>query len=899
MNPGRVRIFYPADPAGVVPGGIDTFIRGIIKWAPPELAFSLVGMTTDSAARPVGRWTRCQIGAREYKFFPVVAVADAGQRGWLPLSLRFTLGAWRYRRQIKSGFDVFDFHRPEPGLLYLNDLRPKNEYFHQDPKTIVASASDNLWRRLPAGYERLEALAVQQLASAWCVRESGVETLRLRYPALADKVRFLPTWVDADVFHPADPANRIATREQLAQQFGVSAAARWVVFVGRLDTQKNPGLLVDAFANVIGRGRDAVLLLVGDGVLRRELKRQVHDAGLDDRVRFLGLRPQAGIARLLQAADLLALSSAYEGMPMALLEALGCGTPAITTDVGEVRRVVQSGSNGVVVAEHGVQAYADGLAHALVGAPAWREAALAAVAQYQPAQVLAPVYEHYLQLAQVPARLRQTAALQEQSATRASRLQDPVIGVPIDVKRGGAVVAQVMHWARDFESRGVCFCNAHSAVLATRDESPRLALLSADLVLADGAPVAWTLRRTGHTRQNRVDGPGTMWRVCVAARASGVRVGLYGSTPDVLQALQAELQRRLPGLVVAFAHSPPFRKATPEEDAALCNEIKQSRVGVLLVGLGCPKQEHWMAQQRGVIPAVMLGVGAAFDFHAGTLARAPRWMRRCGLEWLHRLGTEPGRLGWRYLSSNSSFIMQSLRDGLRTMGRQRPAPVHPRSIHFEASTHRSGATGATMNRAVDQRAIDDLVARVDAEMPDRRPRIVGFLSSSRGEGTSTLARAYAQTNAEAMGRSVLLLNSGQPENNRPSVIEALRDGERITEALSKRSRGLTEASLGVGPQGEPRRSAAWNHLAQPELWRALRDSFDLVVVDMKAADESDAALKVAPLCDGVVVVLEAARTRAPVVTQLLQNLNSVHARVLGTVLNKRRFHLPARLYRWL
>jgi exopolysaccharide biosynthesis WecB/TagA/CpsF family protein len=907
MKPCKVRIFYPADPAGVVPGGIDTFIRGIIKWAPPELEFSLVGMTTDPRARPVGRWTRCMAGQRAYDFFPVTAVADAGQRGRLPLSLRYTSGAWKYKAEIDTGFDVFDFHRPEPSLLFLADSRPKNAYWHQDPTSIANKASDNLWRRLPSGYLRLEAKAAAQLSSAWCVRESGVQTLRQRYPALGERLRFLPTWVDPEVFHPAALEERLTLREKFADELDINPAARWIVFVGRLDTQKNPGLLLDAFARLGLEGAGApVLLLVGDGVLRSALEQQAAAAGITPRLRFMGLRPQAEIARLLQAADLFAMASAYEGMPMALLEALGCGTPAITTDVGEVRRVLRPGVNGMVVRSHDAQDFADELARALVGAPDWRQAALDAVADYQPAQVLAPVYQNYLSLGRGAARARRAAEEQAEDIGRARR-RDSVIGVPIDVMRGSKVVAQILRWARDRESRSVCFCNVHSAVLAVRDGNHRTALASADLVVPDGAPVAWTLRRKGHAKQDRVDGPGTMLKVCAAARDQGVKIGLFGSTHEVLTRLQNELERMFPGLRISYVHSPPFRQATPDEDARIFREVEAAGVGLLLVGLGCPKQERWMAERKGRIRAVMLGLGAAFDFHSGTVARAPAWMRSGGLEWLHRLASDPRRLAGRYLVSNSLFLAYSLRDALTS----RPAPAvdaaQPRPIRFEASSLRPARQAdparqeTTMSpaAALDPRAVDDLVARIDADMPAHRSRVVGFLASSSGEGTTTLAAAYARANAEAMGRSVLLLSTAQPPDDRLSVIEAIRDGQRITEALIKRGPSLTEACLGVGASGDARRNAAWNLLASAELWRALRDSFELVVVDMKAVDRSDAGLKVAPLCDGVVVVLEAARTRAPVVTQLLANLNAVHARVLGTVLNKRQFHLPARLYRWL
>ena len=673
----KVRIFYPADPAGVVPGGVDTFIRGLIKWAPTEIEFSLVGMTTDPQARPEGRWTVCRAGTRDYRFFPVVSVADAGTRGRVPLSLRFTAGAWKHRARLRGDFDVYDFHRPEPSLLYLDDPRPKNAFFHQDPKVIATTASDNLWRRLPAAYEQLEARAVNQLSSAWCVRDSGVITLRQRYPALGERVRFVPTWVDAEVFYPVAENRRRTLRASIAAEHELPIDAQWVSFVGRLDTQKNPGLLLEAFARAVtpgeqGPGVDAVLLLIGNGVLRPELEARVRALGLQKRVRFMGLQAQDTIARLLQAADLFALSSAYEGMPMALLEALGCGTPAVVTDVGEVKRVVQDGVNGIVVDRHDVPAFAAALVRGLLAAPLWRTKAVQAVADYQPAKVLAPVYENYLALGRGPATMRQ-AVRRPAAHGLLARTRDTVIGQSVDVLSSAEVTAQLVQWAKAGESRTVCFCNVHSAVTATRSESHRLALRGADMVVPDGAPVAWTLRLKGHLQQDRVDGPGTMWRACAAALESGIKVGLFGARPEVLELLIEALRRDFPGLQLAYCHSPPFRDATPAEDESIVAEIAQSGVGLLFVGLGCPKQERWLGHHRGRIPAVMLGLGAAFDFHAGTVSRAPPWMRSSGLEWLHRLSSDPRRLWWRYASTNSMFVLRSLRDWLRqTTGRQRP-----------------------------------------------------------------------------------------------------------------------------------------------------------------------------------------------------------------------------------
>src|SRR5687768_10758611 len=142
MSTIRVRTFYPADPAGVVPGGIDTFIRGIIKWSPDDIEFSLIGITTDPVLRPVARWTRCRAGSREFDFFPVVQVVASGNHPRIPLSLRYTLATALAYRNLGREFDIFEFHRVEPGLLFRADPRPKNAFFHQNTTVIRTKEAD-------------------------------------------------------------------------------------------------------------------------------------------------------------------------------------------------------------------------------------------------------------------------------------------------------------------------------------------------------------------------------------------------------------------------------------------------------------------------------------------------------------------------------------------------------------------------------------------------------------------------------------------------------------------------------------------------------------------------------------------------------------------------------------
>lgn len=211
----------------------------------------------------------------------------------------------------------------------------------------------------------------------------------------------------------------------------------------------------------------------------------------------------------------------------------------------------------------------------------------------------------------------------------------------------------------------------------------------------------------------------------------------------------------------------------------------------------------------------------------------------------------------------------------------------------------NAATANARPLPLDARSVDDLVARVDAIVPPLAARLVGFVASGTGEGTSTLARGYARANAGKLGRNTLLLSTLPPADGSRSLCDVLRSGQPIDSVLGNKQRGLTEAALGLGLDHKDQPDYAWDLVTRRDLWEFLRSRFDLIVLDMPAADVSGACLQIGPLCDGVLVVLESARTRKPVVTQLLEDLQAVHVRVLGAVLNKRSFHLPARLYRWL
>jgi N-acetylglucosaminyldiphosphoundecaprenol N-acetyl-beta-D-mannosaminyltransferase len=237
-----------------------------------------------------------------------------------------------------------------------------------------------------------------------------------------------------------------------------------------------------------------------------------------------------------------------------------------------------------------------------------------------------------------------------------------ILGTDVSMSSYDTVVHGAKGWTRSSESRYICVANVH--MLMEAHDSPEFAGMvnDADLVVPDGVPLVWMMRFKGALGQQRVYGPTLMLHVLEAAARENIPVGFYGSKPEVLESLVKRMQARYAGLNVAYSFSPPYRELSQQEDDEVVQSINRSGTRILFVGLGCPKQEIWMAKHRGRVKAVMLGVGAAFDFHAGAKPQAPAWMQRLGLEWLFRLLSEPRRLWKRYLYHNPRFVVLAVAD---------------------------------------------------------------------------------------------------------------------------------------------------------------------------------------------------------------------------------------------
>jgi N-acetylglucosaminyldiphosphoundecaprenol N-acetyl-beta-D-mannosaminyltransferase len=237
-----------------------------------------------------------------------------------------------------------------------------------------------------------------------------------------------------------------------------------------------------------------------------------------------------------------------------------------------------------------------------------------------------------------------------------------VLGVGISPVSMPMAVAEISRWIEDGEQHYVCVTGVHGVMESQRDPELLLIHNGSGLTTPDGMPMVWASRWAGIRHVDRVYGPDLMLELSARAATNGWRSFFYGGAPGVAEVLASRLVERFPGLPVVGTYSPPFRSLTPEEDDEVVRMINQADPVLVWVGLSTPKQERWMADHIGKVRApVLLGVGAAFDIHAGVLPQAPRWVQRSGFEWLYRLAREPRRLWRRYLYNNPRFVWGVLR----------------------------------------------------------------------------------------------------------------------------------------------------------------------------------------------------------------------------------------------
>ncbi len=240
--------------------------------------------------------------------------------------------------------------------------------------------------------------------------------------------------------------------------------------------------------------------------------------------------------------------------------------------------------------------------------------------------------------------------------------QANVLGIPVLASSLDKVARLIIDISQTKQFAYICIANVHMVILAKQNSRLRSVMENACVVSSDGMPLVWELRRQGFKDAERVAGPDLMLEVCRNAQELDIPIYFYGGTASVTKVVQEKLTLQFPRLTIAGIESPPQLAEQPVVEKEVVERINSSGAAIVFVGLGCPKQELWMQAYHKHIPAVLIGVGAAFDFFAGEIKRAPLWMQKSGLEWLHRLCSEPRRLWKRYLLTNTLYIYYLVRE---------------------------------------------------------------------------------------------------------------------------------------------------------------------------------------------------------------------------------------------
>jgi glycosyltransferase involved in cell wall biosynthesis len=381
-------IFYQFDPWQSSIGGIQTFIRHFLKYAPDEFTVRVVG--TGRPHTPLGQWQTRDYDSTAIEYCPIIALENDDIRGRIPTTLKYTAAL----RNYNFSSDFLHFYRIEPTIVTRHWTGRKMFFVQNDlEKQLDPKLSPNaiLWQAFPQGYLWLEKQLMRQFDTIYSCNSNATQFYRRRFPALGDRIFQLNNTVDTSLFYPIAPELQVQTRQQLIQSLGLDAGTQFILFAGRLHPQKDPILLLRAFAQL--NRPQTHLLIVGEGELKEQIIAEIHALGLDGQVSLLGSVDQVRLAELHRLSAMFVLTSAYEGLPFAALEALASGSPVVTTDAGDTPRVLIPGS-GLVCQEREPEAIAAALREVLDQPAAFPQpTCLEAIDPYTAKTVVSEVYQ--------------------------------------------------------------------------------------------------------------------------------------------------------------------------------------------------------------------------------------------------------------------------------------------------------------------------------------------------------------------------------------------------------------------------------------------------------------------------------------------------------------------------
>lgn len=389
------------DPLGEKIGGMERFVKDFIRYAPEDFDIEFIGTTSNKKVKKIGRWHEVNLYDKKFRFMPILFVHDENVRTTIPLTLKLTLAIYKYRYKISLENRILEFHRIEPSIPLRNIGDRKVLFLHGHMLDFYNPKAEVRWAKFPWFYFYLEKRNINQFKKIFIVREDGARFYEKRYPTLKERISFIPTWVDIDTFYPYTEIKREKERLRFMRENLFSTHDKIILFVGRFEGQKDLPLLIDSFYFLQKKLTAVRLCMVGTGGMKDKIEQKIREYNVSEKVQFMGALPQQKVAELMRISDVLLLTSAFEGMPRSVLEALACGLPVVSPNVGEVRRVVQDGVSGIICNERTPKMIGNAVLTVLKSGKYSPENCVYSIQNYQAKHILGDIYQYYYTVGKV------------------------------------------------------------------------------------------------------------------------------------------------------------------------------------------------------------------------------------------------------------------------------------------------------------------------------------------------------------------------------------------------------------------------------------------------------------------------------------------------------------------
>lgn len=394
----RIRVVHPTDPLGDKLGGIETFLKGFIQKSPDDFDIEFIGTTSDPLNRPLGKWANCILGTKNIRHYPLLVERTENRLKRIPISLRFVERLCNHSLNWRK--TLIFFNRIEPAFPLLKINSPKITVLHYDfDGHTQRGISESRWGIFPGAFRCIEGKVLKNMDTIYSISAYTLLRCQNFYPEISSKIERLNSIVDTDIFKPHSGSLEEA-KAFLAQTYPVLRKnSGWILFAGRLQETKAPMKLLEAFFSLRTEMKNLQLLFVGDGNLRKILLETVRHQRREKDVVFLGAIDRERLARFYQAADLTALTSYQEAMPVCVLESLASGTPVVSTPAGEIPTILKPGLTGEITRDFSSDAVSEAMGKVLRNRNDYKTDAMRqSVSGFSTENVFKPVYERMREL---------------------------------------------------------------------------------------------------------------------------------------------------------------------------------------------------------------------------------------------------------------------------------------------------------------------------------------------------------------------------------------------------------------------------------------------------------------------------------------------------------------------